>query len=143
MAVVKAGDTVQVHYTGLLEDGTVFDTTYEKDPLRFTLGEKKVIVGVEKAMIGMTVGEKKRITLSPEEAYGSYEKNKEVVMDKDKLSCGDAPKAGMLVEIRGTDGGCVVTPIKSINGDKITLDANHPLAGKTLVFEIELLQIMG
>jgi peptidylprolyl isomerase len=121
MAQAKDGDKVRIHYTGRLTDGTVFDSSEGQEPLEFTLGAGNIIPGFETGTLGMTVGEKKTIQIAPEDAYG--ERRDELVA---------------VVKLSEFPEGIDVT---EINGEEVTLDANHPLAGETLVFEVELIAL--
>jgi peptidylprolyl isomerase len=135
-AIAKTGDTVRVHYTGKLADGTVFDTSAGSEPLEFTLGEGKVIPGFEQAVTGMKVGEYKKVTIPVDEAYGQRQEDLIFEVGRDKLSPDIKPEVGM--QLQGSQG--VVTIIK-VSETTITLDANHPLAGQDLTFDIELVEI--
>ncbi|BBD08738.1 FKBP-type peptidyl-prolyl cis-trans isomerase [Desulfovibrio ferrophilus] len=142
MAPAKSGDTVRIHYTGKLEDGHVFDSSIERDePFEFTLGSGNVIPGFDKAVTGMDAGEKKTFTIPVAEAYG--ERNAEMVFEfpKTELPGEVDPEAGMVLEAQGEDGGQYRLTVTEVNEDTVTLDGNHPLAGKDLTFEIELLEI--
>ena len=134
---VKLGDTVNVNYTGKFEDGTVFDSSKNegRQPIKVSLGQGQVIKGFENGLIDMTEGETKSVTLSPEDAYGSH--NPEAILDvpKDKLPQG--LEVGQTLQGQGPQGPFLVT-VMEINEDTIKLDHNHPMAGKTLVFELEV-----
>jgi len=131
----KNGDTVQIHYTGKLQDNSVFDKSEGKPPLKFTVGAKQVIPGMDKAVTGMKVGESKTVTIPPEEAYGNYDEKMIFEVPTNKLPAG--VKAG---EKLMNPHGQTVT-VKEIQGDKTLLDGNHFLAGKTLIFDIKLMSI--
>ena len=142
MSVAKSGDTVQVHYTGTLEDGSEFDSSRKRnEPLQFTLGQGQMIAGFEKAVDGMEVGESKKVEIPSQEAYG--EKRKDMIMEVSKEEFPDniTPEVGQQLAVNTQDQQVPVT-ITEINGDKVVLDANHPLAGKDLVFDIELVNIV-
>jgi peptidylprolyl isomerase len=134
---VKDGDTVKVHYKGTLEDGSVFDSSEGREPLQFVVGSGQMIAGFDKGVVGMMVGEKKTITLSPEEAYGYP--NEQNVMEVDKSNFPPDMELEEGMQLMGP-GGRPVT-VKAISDSAVTIDANHPLAGKTLTFEIELMEI--
>ncbi len=136
---VANGDTVAVHYTGSLEDGTVFDSSVGKAPLTFTVGAGQVITGFDKAVIGMKVGEKKTVTLPPEEAYGQHDPNQIIILDRNKFQ-GEI-SVGMQVTLTDNTGRQIIAVITAIGPSTVTLDANSKLAGKTLIFEIELVSI--
>jgi peptidylprolyl isomerase len=135
-AQAKTGDTVKVHYTGRLADGTEFDTSIGSEPLEFTLGQGKVIAGFEQAVIGMKVGETKTVTIPADQAYGPRRDDMIFEIGKDKLSPDINPEVGM--QLQGSQG--VVTIIK-VSETTVTIDANHPLAGQDLTFDIGLIGI--
>lgn len=136
----RTGDTVVVHYTGTLSDGKEFDTSRDKEPLTFTLGNGQVIQGFEDALLGMKVGEKKRITLPPEQAYGQPDEKNIREVPRDMLPQEITPKVGLPLILQ-MSGAIVPAVITKVNNDTITIDFNPPLAGKTLIFDIELLEI--
>jgi peptidylprolyl isomerase len=141
MAKAKDGDTVKVEYTLKLEDGTVFDTSVGSDPLEFTIGEGQMITGFENAVKGMKVGESKTVTLSPDEAYGEYQDDLVTVVDRSELPADLDPKVGDQLQANHTDGTTSVVTVIATSDTTITVDANSPLAGKTLTFEIKLVEI--
>ncbi len=134
------GDTVSVHYTGKLEDSTVFDSSLEREPLEFTLGEGTIIPGFEEAVRGMHVGQSKTVTISPEEAYGPYLDKMVLVIEREQLPPGLNPVVGQQLQ-QQQDGRVVTVLVTDVSEATITVDANHPLAGKDLTFEIELVEI--
>ena len=142
MAVAKSGDTVQVHYTGTLEDGSEFDSSRQRNqPLEFTLGQGQMIPGFEKAVDGMEVGDNKQVKIPSEEAYG--EKKPEMVMEvsKGEFPSNITPEVGQQLAVN-TQGRQVPVVITEMRDDIVVLDANHPLAGKDLTFDIELMNIV-
>ena len=143
MAQAKNGDKIKVHYTGKFEDGTVFDTSEERGPLEFTIGDGEVIPGFENSIIGMEVDERKTVTIPPEEAYGP--RREELIWERKKSEFpeGISPAVGKQVGVRlnQPDAPLINAIITDVSEDTVTLDANHPLAGKTLVFDIELVGI--
>lgn len=141
MAQAKAGDTVKIHYTGKLSDGKQFDSTEERGPMEFKLGEGQVLPGFEEAVKGMEVGEKKNFTLSPEEGYGPRQEDLTVEVEKSEIEKFVEPQVGQQLELRQQDGGKVLVMVTDIQDDKVTLDANHPLAGEELSFDVELVDI--
>lgn len=141
MAQVKKGDTVKIHYTGKLEDGKEFDSSKGKEPLKFKIGGAQIIPGFEEAVIGMKKGESKTINISPEKAYGPHKKELVLTVDKSKIPENIKPKKGEQLQLKQSNGQTVVVTIAEISGSTITLDANHPLAGKNLIFDIELVEI--
>jgi peptidylprolyl isomerase len=140
--VAKAGDTVKVHYTGTLADGTQFDSSAGRDPLEFTLGAGNVIAGFDEGVTGMKVGEKKTITIPAAEAYGEYRDDMVIQINRDKLPATITPMVGMQLQMTQNDGSVITVTIKEITDTMITLDANHELAGKDLTFELELVEIV-
>lgn len=137
----EIGNEVEVHYKGFLDDGTVFDTSEKKDPLKFTLGDKKLIGEFEDAVIGMTEGEKKTISILPENAYGNYQQELILTIGKDKLPDHIKPELGMQLKLNREDGDDFVVRITEITDETLTIDGNHPLAGKKLNFDIHLVKV--
>lgn len=142
MAKAKQGDTVRVHYTGKLEDGTIFDSSVDRDPLEFMIGQAQIIPGFEAAVLDMSPGEKKTTTLQPEEAYGPYLKQLLLVVGRKELPPDLKPQVGIQLRMSRPDGASMVARIAEVTEASVTLDGNHPLAGKTLIFEIELVEIV-
>jgi peptidylprolyl isomerase/FKBP-type peptidyl-prolyl cis-trans isomerase SlpA len=142
MATAEQGDTVRVEYTGKLQDGTVFDSSEDTEPLEFTLGDEAVIPGFEEAVEGLEVGESVTTTLEPEMAYG--ERRDDLVFQVDRSDIRDdiELEVGDELEIHGRDGNTFPALVQELGNEKVTLDANHPLAGRTLVFEIELVEVV-
>lgn len=141
MTQAKNGDTVKVHYTGKLEDGTEFDTSLAGDPLQFTLGENQVISGFEQAIVGMSLGESKTATLSAEQAYGPHRTEMVMVVDRDRFPDHIDPVVGQRLELRQPDDQTIGVNVTEVSEASVTLDANHPLAGQALIFDIELVEI--
>ncbi|HKL14939.1 MAG TPA: peptidylprolyl isomerase [Balneolaceae bacterium] len=141
MSKVKDGNTVKVHYTGTLKDGSVFDTSAEREPLEFKLGEGQLIPGFEKAVIGMEEGESTKIDIPVEEAYGEAREDLIINVPKDQLPEDVEPEVGMQLQVNQPDGQPVPVRIAEITDEELKLDANHPLAGKDLSFEIEVVEI--
>ncbi len=141
MAAAKKGDSVQVHYTGKLQDGTVFDSSRSRYPLRFKIGSGQVIAGFENAVAGMLVGESKTVTISPDDAYGPRRDERIVTMKRSQLPGNLNVKVGQRLELTQEDDQTILVTVTEMTGETITIDANHPLAGKTLVFELELVGI--
>lgn len=138
----KQGDTVKVHYTGKVKDGEVFDSSFDKEPLQFTLGEGQVIQGFEKAVTGMEPGETRTANIPTEEAYGPARDDLVVEVARDDIPEHIDPKTGQRLEVQQADGRKVPVTVTSVSDEKVTLDANHPLAGKNLTFDIKLLEIV-
>ncbi|RJO66201.1 MAG: peptidylprolyl isomerase [Myxococcales bacterium] len=143
MTIAKSGDTVKVHYVGRLDDGSVFDSSQGREPLVFTLGEGSVIQGFDTIVLGMGVGQKKSARLEPEEAYGPMVKELFLVVNRDQFPPDIVPQVGMKLTLSNDQGEATLVSVFSVEGDEVTLDANHPLAGKALTFEVELVEIVG
>ncbi len=141
MVQAKEGDTVRIHYSGSLEDGTVFDSSQDREPLEFTLGEGKVIPGFEKAVIGLDEGGKTQVKIEPDEAYGQRRDDLIVSIDRQQIADQIEPELGMTLQASAPDGSVAPVTIVDMDESTVTLDGNHPLAGKTLNFEIELVSI--
>ena len=142
MSEVKTGDTVQVHYTGKLETGEQFDSSRERDPLQFTLGNGELIPGFENAVIGMKVGDEKTVRIPSNEAYGPYMEEMKMVIDRAKMPEDLELKIGLNLTLRGSDERKLNVKIVDVAENTVTMDANHPLAGKDLLFDIELMKIL-
>lgn len=142
MARAKYGDTVKIHYTGKLEDGTIFDTSINRAPLRFTIGEGSIISGLEEAVVGMEPGELKVIKVPSNKAHGPYDEELIVVIDRYEFPSDLEPRVGHQFDICQVDGRTVVVTVTNITEQEITLDVNHPLAGKDLIFHFQLLEIV-
>ncbi|RJP68715.1 MAG: peptidylprolyl isomerase [Candidatus Abyssobacteria bacterium SURF_17] len=142
MAKAKAGDTVRVHYTGWLEDGTVFDSSADRDPLEFQLGEGQVIEGFEEAIVGMEVGESKTANILPEKGYGPHYGEMVIEVGREQFPPHIAPQVDQVLQLQRPDGDRIRAIITNVSESTVTLDANHPLAGKNLMFDIELLEIV-
>lgn len=141
MAEAKQGDTVHVHYTGRLADGTTFDSSKDRDPLELTLGAGMVIPGFEQAIVGMTVGDQKTAEIPVDDAYGP--RRDELVMDvpRTQLPDGMDPKPGEQLRMQTPDGQAVPVTVAGTTDEAIKIDANHPLAGKDLTFDLLLVKI--
>jgi peptidylprolyl isomerase len=139
--VAEDGDNVSVHYTGSLEDGTIFDSSVGKNPLTFTIGAGKVITGFEDAVRGMKVGEVKTVTLTPDQAYGEINPDLIFTLEISKFPEDVVIELGAKIQIQDNSGQVYIATIIGIGLTTVTLDANHELAGKTLIFEIELVSI--
>ncbi len=142
MAQAKQGDTVNVHYTGKLENGTVFDTSRSRHPLQFTIGKGQVIAGFEQAVVGMNSGELKTTTIPVDQAYGQRRNDMIVTVERKQLPPDLDPKVGQRLELTQVDDQKVLVTVIALTDTTLTLDANHPLAGKILMFEIELVGIV-
>lgn len=142
MSVVAAGNKVKIHYTGTFDDGEVFDSSRKVEPLEFEVGTGQVIPGFDNAVVGMAVGETKQVRLLEDEAYGPY--NPEMVFDADpeQFEEGLVLEVGQQFQTQMEDGTPLLLTVKSVEGEKITLDANHPMAGKVLNFDLEVVEIV-
>jgi peptidylprolyl isomerase len=141
MSQVKAGDTVKVFYTGKLDDGTVFDSNVGGDALEFTLGDGQLIPGFEKAVLGMTPGNTTTVRIAADDAYGPLVDDRIVVLQRSELPANLDPKVGQRLQFGSPDGKIIVL-VTEATEETVTVDANHPLAGKDLTFEIELLEVV-
>ncbi len=142
MKEVKHGDVVKVHYTGKLTEGEQFDSSTGREPLEFTVGAGQMIKGFDAAMPGMKVGEKKTINILPEDAYGVKDEQAMIEFPKENIPTEMKPEVGMKLQLRNESGQPFPVTIAEIKDDIIVLDANHSLAGKELVFDIELVEIV-
>jgi FKBP-type peptidyl-prolyl cis-trans isomerase 2 len=141
MAEAKSGDTVRVKFTGTLEDGTKFDTTDGRDPMEFILGAGQVIAGFDEAVVGMALGEVKKIVLSPEQAYGMHDPEIVDTVPRKSIPAEIKLAEGLVLEATGKDGEKFGFTVVDFDEEMVTLDANHPLAGEALNFDIELVEI--
>ena len=142
MTQAKTGDTVKAHFEGPLEDGSIFGSTMDEEPFEFTIGEKNMLPGFENAVIGMQKGDTKTITLPPEDAYGPHKKERVQVMDRSGFPKEINLEIGKRLRVRTQDGKYAMVTIKDFTEDNIVIDENDPLAGKTLTFKIELVDIL-
>ena len=142
MAQAKVGDTVKVHYEGLLDDGSVFDSSIGGEPFEFVLGQEMVIPGFENAVVGMNVGETKSVGIPAEEGFGAYSEDLQITLERTQLPTNIDPKLGMRLEIRFQEGDIRYFIVTELTEDDVTLDGNHPLAGQKIVLKIELLEIL-
>jgi len=141
MSQVKENDTVKVHYTGKLADGQVFDTSEGKEPIEFTLGQGQLIPGFEKGLIDMKVNEKKTVTIPKDEAYGEPRQELIQEVQKDQLPEEIKPEVGMGLVSKTPDGREMNLVVAEVKDETIVVDGNHPLAGKDLVFDLEVVEI--
>ncbi len=142
MKRAKQGDTVQVNYTGKLQNGTVFDTSQDRGPLQFTLGKGKLIAGFEQAVLGMNIGEKKTVVIPPSQGYGPRLAENVIEMYRKNLPAGLDVRVGQRLEITQADNSVILVTVAGTSEASITVDANHPLSGKDLTFDIELVSIV-
>lgn len=141
MTAAKNGDSVKIHYTGTLEDGTTFDSSAGRDPLEFTLGSGQVIVGFDEAVTGMKIGDTKNVTIPADKAYGQRNEEMVITAPRDQVPKDINPEVGQQLQMAGPDNQPIVVLITEVTDEHILLDANPPLAGKDLVFDIELVAI--
>jgi peptidylprolyl isomerase len=141
VAQAKTGDTVKVHYAGKLEDGAEFDSSVGRDPLEFTLGEGGLIPAFEQAVIGMAPGEKKTLAIPSEEAYGPHHAEMVQQVERSQMPDNLELDRGMQLQATRPGGEAVVLTVVEFTDEMVTVDANHPLAGKDLTFDIELVAI--
>ncbi len=142
MAQAGTGDTVRVHYTGSFDDGTVFDTSSGREPLEFTIGSGQVIPGFESAVDGMSPGQSETVKIPAEQAYGPHKEEMMLEVDRAQVPAELDPKVGERLEIKQQDGQSVPVTVTAVTETLITLDGNHPLAGRALTFEIELVEVV-
>ena len=141
MAQAKSGDTVKVHYTGKLDDGTVFDSSRERDPIEFEIGAGQIIPGFENGIIGMKVSDTKSIVIPPEEAYGPRHPGWPKQVEKERMPENYTPRVGDLLQVQSQEGDYIRVMITEVTDNGVILD-NHPLAGKALHFDVELMEIV-
>lgn len=137
--MIKEGNKVKVHYTGKLESNEVFDTSKNKDPLQFTVGEGQLIPGFENGVIGLKVGDKKTINIDVNQAYGEVRKDLLNEVSKDKMP--EGVTKGQILQAQ-TPNGLMSVKIHEIKEDTVIIDANHPLAGKKLIFDLEVVEVI-
>jgi peptidylprolyl isomerase len=137
---IKAGDTIRVAYIGKFENGDVFDTSEGKSPLEFTVGSGNIIQGFEDAVIGMREGEKKTVTLAPDEGYGVRSDDLVFDISKNSIPAGLELEVGKMIQLTNQSGQKMPGVVSDIGDGVVTIDANHPLAGKNLVFDIEVVE---
>ncbi len=141
MSEAQQGHTAKVHYTGRLEDETIFDTSREGDPLELELGGEQVIAGFEEAVLGMSPGDSKTITLTPEDAYGA--RREDLVFDLKRERLPDDPERGQQLQLQHPSGTAIPVTVVEVKDEDVTVDANHVLAGRTLLFDIELVDLQN
>jgi peptidylprolyl isomerase len=141
MSQVKSGDTVRIHYTGTLTDGQTFDSSEGRDPLEFTIGSGQIIPGLEAALPGMTVGDKKTVEVPADEAYGQPDPNAQQAVPRGEIPDDIPLDLGTQLQVQTPQGQVMPVTVVDVTEEQVTLDANHPLAGKDLTFNIELVEI--
>ncbi len=137
----KNGDVVKVEYTGTLADGTVFDTSEGRGPSQFTVGAGEMISGFDRAVLGMRVGESKTVTIPADQAYGAYREDLLVDLDREQFGNTSVPEVGQEITISTPYGQTMTVPVINVTDSAVTVDVNHPLAGKDLTFAITLVEI--
>jgi FKBP-type peptidyl-prolyl cis-trans isomerase 2 len=142
MVQAQSGDRVKVHYTGRLADGTTFDTSLQRDPLEFTLGGGQIIPGFEQAVLGMTSGASKTITIPAAQAYGPHQSERVMELERHHLPRDLHPELGQHLHLQRQTGETLDVVVTALTEGHITLDANHPLAGHDLIFDIQLVEIL-
>jgi peptidylprolyl isomerase len=142
MKQAQNGDTIAVEYTGKLDDGTVFDSSVGKEPLQFTIGTGTVIPGFENAVVGMDTGDSKTVVIPAEEAYGEHNPDLVMVFDRAQIPPELPVEVGQKLELHQDNGRAVPVVVTDLSGSEVTLDANHPLAGENLIFDIQLVAII-
>ncbi len=140
--LVEAGDQVRVNYTGMFTDGSVFDSSAGNEPLEFTVGAGEVITGFDSAVVGMQPGETRKVTVDPEEAYGPHNPEMVAEVERSLIPEDHRLQIGGFLEVSLESGNTLEVQIVELNDTTVKLDANHPLAGKELHFEIELLEVV-
>jgi peptidylprolyl isomerase len=141
MTQAKKGDSVKVHYTGKLDDGTVFDSSVGREPLDFTVGAGQLIAGFDEAVVGMAAGEKKTVRIAAEQAYGPHNPEMTLQVPRSDLPADIQPELGMQLEASQEGGHSMVVTVVEVSDESVTFDANHPLAGKALTFDIEVVEL--
>jgi peptidylprolyl isomerase len=140
--VVQLGDVIEVHYSGRLKDGTVFDTTAGRGPMTFKVGGGQTVAGFEEAVLEMSVGQKKTVIVPTHKGFGAFRRNMERVLDSKFVPAGADLKVGQFLRISHPDGSSTQVKIINLSRGQVVVDMNHPLAGQDLVFEIQLLAIL-
>ena len=141
MVSAKQGDTVKVHYTGKLRDGTVFDSSVQREPLEFAIGAGQVILGFENAVIGMSPGDAKTQEILSDDAYGPYSDEMVAEIDRQQIPEDVPITIGQQLQLQNSSGQVIPVVVKAVEQETVTLDGNHPLAGKDLIFEIQLVEL--
>ena len=141
MTQVKTGDTVRIHYRGTLQDGTQFDSSEGRDPLQFEVGSGQIIPGLDKALPGMAVGDKKSVDVPAAEAYGPRNPEARHAVPRAQIPDNIPLEVGTALQMRSPDGRAIAVTVAEVTDETVTLDANHPLAGHDLTFDIELVAI--
>ncbi|WP_108258874.1 FKBP-type peptidyl-prolyl cis-trans isomerase [Mangrovicoccus ximenensis] len=141
MTQAKPGDTLHIHYKGSLDDGSVFDSSEGRDPLSFELGSGQVIPGLDAGLAGMAVGEKRTVRVEAADAYGEHHPERMQAVDRANVPDHIPTEPGTQLQVQTQDGQAIAVVIADVTEDELILDANHPLAGKALTFDVELVAI--
>jgi peptidylprolyl isomerase len=141
VAQAKMNDKVTLHYTGSFTDGAVFDSSVDREPFEFTIGQGTVIPGLENGIVGMNEGESRTLNIAAEEAYGLHREDLLAIIGRSQMPANIDLKIGMILQARAPDGGIANVIVREMNGENVTLDFNHPLAGKELIFEVNLIKV--
>lgn len=142
MTQAKPGDTVRIHYTGTLADGSTFDSSAGRDPLEFTVGSGQIIPGLDRELPGMAAGDTKSVTIAPEEAYGPLNPDQTQAVPREAVPDNIPLEVGAQLQLQTPEGQALVVTVAEVNETEVVLDANHPLAGKELTFDFELVEIV-
>jgi len=141
MSKAAPGNTVKVHYTGRLKDGTVFDSTVGRDPVVFTIGKGEILPGFEREVIGMTEGETKTAEIDAEDAFGPRREDQVIAIDRSRIPDTIEPEVGGHLQMVKENGETIAITVKEVTDERVVVDANHPLAGQDLTFNIELVEV--
>lgn len=141
MTYAESGDTVKIHYTAKLADGEIFDTSQGKDPVQFTLGQRQVMQGIEEAVMGMAEGQSKTQEILPEKAYGEPREELVVRVERKQFPAELEPEVGRYLRFVDSHDREIVAKVIDVTDDAVTVDANHPLAGEKVTFDIELVEV--
>ena len=141
MTEVKQGDTVRIHYKGTLKDGTVFDSSEGREPLEFTVGSGQIIPGLDAAMPGMSTGDKKTVQIPVDQAYGPRNDEAKQDVPREQIPAEIPLEPGLQLQMQTPQGQVVPVTVVAVGEDTVTLDANHPLAGKDLPFEVTMVEV--
>ena len=142
MSQAKPGDTIRMHYTGSLADGTTFDSSEGRDPLAFQLGSGQIIPGLDQGVTGMEVGDSKKVVIEPAEAYGDRDPSRIQAVPREQIPEHIPTDPGTQLQMQTPDGQTMPVVVAEVNESEVTLDANHPLAGQQLTFDVELVEIV-
>jgi peptidylprolyl isomerase len=142
MTEAKSGDIVRIHYTGTLADGTKFDSSKEREPLQFEVGAGNVIPGLDKQVVGMSVGEVQTIKIPAEEAFGQHDPHKIQKVPRSNVPADLDVRPGTQLQAQSSGGAPMTISVVDVNSEEITVDVNHPLAGRDVVLEVELTEIV-